>query len=249
MTSLISLIIIATSLITAFLSSVFGMLGGLILMALLANLSPTIGSAFVLHGFIQLISNSYRAFLNRRDIVWRIITSLLIGTVLSLVFFSFVKWAPDRKIVMLLLGLLPFITVAIPQNLGLKVTNPLQALLSGFIVGIMSLLTGVGGPLLDIFFQRAKLSRHQVVATKAVAQALGHSVKIIYFGALVTDAPANFPPSWLLGICLVTTIIGTTLGKRVLDNMKEATFFRWTNRILLAIGATLILRSLLLYIK
>ena len=56
---IISVILIAT-LATAFLSSIFGMLGGLILMGVLANLLP-VSAAMVLHGLIQLTSNGYRA--------------------------------------------------------------------------------------------------------------------------------------------------------------------------------------------
>ncbi len=247
MTSLIASFIIATSFITAFLSSIFGMLGGLILMALLVNLLPSIGEAFVLHGFIQLASNAYRAFLNRANIQWRIIMMFLIGSILSLAFFFFMQWSPNKITVMLLLGLLPFFAIAIPKNKRLNATKPPQAFLSGFVVGLVSLLTGVGGPLLDIFFQRTELSRHQVVATKAVAQSLGHSIKIIYFGGLLAGAAENFPPAWLLALCLVTTVIGTTLGKRVLDNMQDVTFFRWTNCFLLTIGAILIVRAVLLF--
>ncbi|MBT7279818.1 MAG: sulfite exporter TauE/SafE family protein, partial [Rhodobiaceae bacterium] len=52
---LIAAMIVLASLGTAFLSSIFGMLGGLILMGLLASLLP-IGAAMVLHGLIQLTS-------------------------------------------------------------------------------------------------------------------------------------------------------------------------------------------------
>ena len=56
---------------------------------------------------------------------------------------------------------------------------------AGLIVVPVNALTGVGGPILDVFFQRVSLTRHQVVATKAVIQALAHTTKIIYFGVLV----------------------------------------------------------------
>ena len=57
------LIILLATLSTAFLSSIFGMLGGLILMGALITIMP-VSQAMVLHGLIQLTSNGYRAWLN-----------------------------------------------------------------------------------------------------------------------------------------------------------------------------------------
>lgn len=54
------LIILLATLSTAFLSSIFGMLGGLILMGVLITIMP-VSQAMVLHGLIQLTSNGYRA--------------------------------------------------------------------------------------------------------------------------------------------------------------------------------------------
>ena len=74
---LIFLIIIIATFATAFLSSIFGMLGGLILMGILVSIL-SVGPAMVLHGLIQTTSNGYRAWLNRRDIKWEIIWTLLL---------------------------------------------------------------------------------------------------------------------------------------------------------------------------
>lgn len=55
--------------VTALLSGIFGMAGGLVLMGALVLLFP-VSAAFVTHGIIQIVSNGWRALLNRRDIVW-----------------------------------------------------------------------------------------------------------------------------------------------------------------------------------
>ena len=57
--------ILVAALVTATISGVFGMAGGLILMGVLTTYLP-VASAMVLHGFIQIISNASRAFLLRR---------------------------------------------------------------------------------------------------------------------------------------------------------------------------------------
>jgi uncharacterized membrane protein YfcA len=212
-------IIVLAALGTAFLSSIFGMLGGLILMGLLVSIMP-IGAAMVLHGLIQLTSNGYRAWLNRADIVWPIIASLFVGNVLALAGLAFVSFSPDRTSVLLALGLLPYVAWALPKSLVLDVTRKPIGVFAGLIVVATNLLAGVGGPLLDVFFQRVSLTRHQVVA--------------------------DWPNFWLLGAAMAASVLGTRLGKRVLDTMQDATFFTWTQRILLSVGAVLIARALYL---
>lgn len=241
-----ALIIILATLGTAFLSSIFGMLGGLILMGILASILP-VGAAMVLHGLIQLTSNGYRAWLNRKDVEWAIVATLLAGNVIALAGLAFVSFSPDRITVLLALGLLPYVAWALPKSLALDVTKKLVGVFAGMVVVATNLLAGVGGPLLDVFFQRVSLTRHQVVATKAVAQALGHISKIIFYGGLAATAAAeDWPALWLLLAAMAASVTGTTLGKKVLDRMADATFFAWTQRILLSVGAVLIGRALYL---
>ena len=247
MSALVVAIIIAATLATAFLSSIFGMLGGLILMGVLASLLP-VASAMVLHGLIQLTSNGYRAWLNRKDIDWGIVTTLFIGNIIALGGLTFVSFTPDRVTVLLALGALPYIAWALPKNLALDVTKRPIGVFAGLVVVATNLLAGVGGALLDVFFQRVTLTRHQVVATKAVAQALGHISKIIFYGGLIATSSENasadnWPALWVLAVAMVASVTGTTLGKRVLDRMADATFFNWTQRIMLAVGAVLLARG------
>ena len=246
MSAIIIAIILTATLATAFLSSIFGMLGGLILMGVLASILP-VASAMVLHGLIQLTSNGYRAWLNRRDVDWSIVTSLFIGNVLAMSGLVFIAFSPDRITVLLALGLLPYIAWALPEKLALDVSKRPVGLFAGAVVVATNLLAGVGGPLLDVFFQRVTLTRHQVVATKAVAQALGHISKIIFYGGLAASASTDdWPTVWLLGAAIIASIVGTTLGKRVLDRMQDTTFFTWTQRIMLGVGAVLIARAIYL---
>ena len=246
MTGLTLSIILAATLITAFMSSIFGMLGGLVLMGVLVSLLP-VSAAMVLHGLIQLTSNGYRAWLNRADIEWRIIALFTIGTIVTLAVLSILAFQPDKVTVFLALGLLPYIAAALPKSLALDITKGAMPIFAGFVVVGTNLLAGVGGPLLDVFFQRTRLTRHQIVATKAVAQSLGHLSKIIFFGGLAAQASnADWPPLWLLLPAIAASVIGTRTGKRVLDNMQDATFFTWTQRIMLAVGAVLVMRGLYL---
>ena len=116
------LIILLATLSTAFLSSIFGMLGGLILMGALITIMP-VSQAMVLHGLIQLTSNGYRAWLNKTDIKWNIVSTLIIGNTISLVGLFSLAFVPDKITVLLVLGLLPYIAWALPKNNSLDVSK------------------------------------------------------------------------------------------------------------------------------
>ena len=238
-----TLIIILATLGTAFLSSIFGMLGGLILMGILVSIMP-VSQAMVLHGLIQLTSNGYRAWLNRKDINWSIVATLIVGNIIALAGLVFVAFVPDRITVLLALGLLPYIAWVLPKNAALDVTKKPIGLLAGMVVVATNLLAGVGGPLLDVFFQRVDMTRHQVVATKAVAQSLGHISKVIFFGFLTVSASNDWPMLWLVLIAMTASVTGTTLGKKILDKINDEIFFLWTQRILLSVGAVFIVYAL-----
>ena len=243
---LILVVILAATFATAFLSSIFGMLGGLILMGILISFLP-VGPAMVLHGLIQTTSNGYRAWLNRADINWKIVLTLLIGSSISLIILFFIAFQPSQILVIFALGLLPFIAWAVPKELSLDVTKPIIGVLAGGVVVGTNLIAGVGGPLLDIFFQRVEMTRHQVVATKAVAQTIGHISKIIFFGGLlVSFNTENWPNLTFLIFAIILSVIGTTLGKKVLDIIDDAIFFRWTQLIVLSVGGIFIIRGLFL---
>ena len=74
--------------------------------------------------------------------------------------------------------------------------NP-ESLRQGSIYGVacmtLILLTGVAGPLIDQFFLGGKLDRREIVATKAICQIFGHGAKLIYFGSLIDQAASVDP--------------------------------------------------------
>ena len=88
---------------TAFLSGLFGMAGGMILIGVLLMLMP-LPTAMVLHAITQMASNGWRAFLWRAHIRWRPVFVYLIGCALALGVWSIARYVPDKPIALLLLG-------------------------------------------------------------------------------------------------------------------------------------------------
>src|SRR4030088_139413 len=102
---------------TAFLSGLFGMAGGLILIGVLLTLLP-LPSAMVLHAITQMASNGWRAFLWRSHIRWRPVSVYLIGCAVALALWSITRYVPDKPIALLLLGATPFMARLLPANLN-----------------------------------------------------------------------------------------------------------------------------------
>jgi len=249
MSLLLAASIALVAFITSAISGVFGMSGGMILMGYLAFVLP-VSAAMMMHGATQAVANGYRAILNWRDIDWKISGRYMIGAAAGLALLSAVAYVPDKVTMCLLLGTVPFLAAALPQRYALDVTRRGAAEICGLLVTLLNLTAGVAGALLDVFFVRTLLTRHQVVATKAVTQTLSHILKLVYFGVIVravaSDTPGTDLPWWIFVAVIPLSILGTTAGKRVLDKMTDKNFRRWSQRITLAIGAVLLAQGLVL---
>ena len=80
MTLLAGAFVLAAAFVTATVSGVLGMAGGLLLMGCLLLVLPT-STAFVVHGLLQLVSNGWRAFLQRRHVRRAIVGLYAVGAV------------------------------------------------------------------------------------------------------------------------------------------------------------------------
>ena len=238
---MIPALILITVLATSILSGVVGMAGGMILMALLAWLLP-VPTAMMLHGVTQAGANGSRVWFLKDHVQWRVLPPYLIGAALCVGLFATLTFVPERGIVLVLVGLFPWAGRLLPAPERLDALRPESGLLCGFTVTAAQLLAGASGPLLDIFFLRSALTRHEIVATKAVTQTLGHLTKISYYGTLMIllgdGVPrSEFAPSWLFLAVVPIALLGTRIGTRLLDRFDEPGFRAASEHIILAIGA------------
>jgi uncharacterized protein len=126
----------------------------------------------------------------------------------------------------------------------LDAAKPPHALLSGFLVTALTLMAGVAGPLLDIFFVRTALSRHVIVATKAATQVFAHLAKILVYGAMLTASQGeSLPPWWLFALAIPLSMAGTAVGGKILDRMNDVDFKRWTRLLVSAIGVAYLIQA------
>ncbi|MBK8323471.1 MAG: sulfite exporter TauE/SafE family protein [Betaproteobacteria bacterium] len=228
-------ILAVSALVTSFISGILGMAGGMIFMGVLLALL-TVPQAMVLHGVTQFASNGWRAILWRSAIDWRVFRGCAYGTFAALALFIFVQLVVSKPIALIVLGLTPFVALALPKDLALDVQKRGHSFACGLVCSSLSLVGGVSGPLLDVFFVRSDMDRRAVVATKASTQALGHVVKVGYFGVLVGGAQRGTVDPMLAAFMVVLAITGTTLARRILERMTDASFRQWTRWTVMTTG-------------
>jgi uncharacterized membrane protein YfcA len=220
------------------------MAGGMILMGVLLAMMP-LPAAMMLHGITQLASNAWRAFLWRDEVDWRIFRGYAGGAIAAVVVFALVKLVVAKPIALVVMGLIPFITLALPEKLHLNVERRGHSFACGVICSALALTAGVSGPILDVFFVRSRMGRHAVVATKALTQSLSHILKIIYFGGVIAVEGGAVAP-WLAAMMVLLAFVGTSLSRRVLEGMNDKSFRFWTRWTVMALGAFYLASGLVL---
>jgi uncharacterized membrane protein YfcA len=227
-------ILAVSALVTSFISGILGMAGGMILMGVLLAMMP-LPVAMMLHGITQLAANAWRAFLWRRQVDWRVFRGYAAGALAAVVVFAAVKLVVAKPIALIVMGLTPFVTLALPEKLHLNVERRGHSFACGLVCAALSLTAGVAGPILDIFFVRSQMGRHAVVATKALTQSLSHILKIAFFGGIVAEEGGAISP-WLAALMVALAFTGTSLSRRVLEGMNDSSFRFWTRWTVMALG-------------
>lgn len=225
--------LLATMVATSFLSGIFGMAGGLVLMGVLLALLP-LPTAMALHAVAQIASNGWRGLLWIGHVRWRAAGAYIIGCLLALVVWTLVRYVPSKPLALLALGSTPFLLYLLPERFKPDPENLAHGAIYGAACMSLMLLTGVAGPLIDRYFLGGRLGRKEIVATKAVCQVFGHGAKLVYFGSLIEQAASVDP--WLAGAVVIASMIGTMLAKPVLEHLSDANYRIWATRIVTTIA-------------
>ena len=247
MTLPILTLVALSTLVTAFISGILGMAGGMILMGVLLAVLP-VPAAMMLHGITQLASNGWRAAMLRPSIDWRVFRGYAMGSLVALAFFALVQIIASKPVALLMLGLMPFVGFMLPEKLHLNVERRGHSTACGAICTGLSLVAGVSGPVLDVFFIRSQMGRHAVVATKALTQSFSHLLKIIYFGAVAASTGVAAEPL-AAGLMVVLAFVGTQLSKPVLARMDDSSFRKWTRWTVSAIGVVYLVSGTMLLLQ
>jgi uncharacterized membrane protein YfcA len=233
-TPLMMLLLCLVMLGTSFLSGVFGMAGGIILIGVLLVLLP-VQTAMVLHAVTQIASNGWRGLLWRKHVRWAPVAAYVFGCILALSAWSLFRYVPSTPVALIFLGVL------FPANWAPNPESHAQGIVYGTACMTLMLLTGVAGPLVDQFFLGGKLDRREIVATKAMCQIISHTLKLAYFGGIIEQAGTLDPV--LAVSAIIASMVGTTAAKRFLEMMSDHQYRVWANRIIATIAGYYIIHG------
>jgi uncharacterized protein len=235
-------IIAVATLVTSFVSGIFGMAGGMMLLGVLL-IFLDVAPAMMLFGTVQMASNVWRGALWWRYVDVGIVWRFLVGSAAVFLALRLIAVLPSKATLYLMLGLVPFAVYALPKRWEPDITRPGVPYACGAAIIVLQLMAGAAGHVLDIFFQKSRLDRKTIVGTKAVVQVSGHVYRIAYFGSFAGAWDASLP-LWAYGVGIVLAVAGTSLAALVLERMTDDGFRAWSRRITIAVSLTYLSRGL-----
>jgi uncharacterized membrane protein YfcA len=213
-------------------SAIFGLAGGTLVFAML-SWGLDAKQAIPLHSAVQVVGNLARFTAFWRFIKWRVVgyfsILLLPGAWLGGLLFNYF----DPILLEFLVGAFILISIFIPEG-KMPATRPWVFILLGFLSSFLGMIVAVTGPFIASFFVLNNIAKEELIATKSVCQALTQLVKT---GVFLFSVGFDFGQyQWLLLILCVATVLGTFIGRWLMEKISQQRFNQW-NRILLAIIA------------
>jgi len=236
---MIYLFLIIASFLTAIISGLFSMAGGLVLIGVYAFFL-SVPATMVLHGVTQTFSNGSRVWIYRAHIKWNVLLPYSIAAFAVLIVFWLISFVPTMGLLFLLIGTLPIIALRLPKSLHLDVQKPHIAMICGLVVTTAQMLSGVAGPLLDVFYVNSRLTRQEILGTKAMTQTLGHIIKVSYYGVFLA---ATEIPIWLFPAVIITALLGNVIAAKFVEKMTDSQFRMAGRYLILLIGVVFLTKG------
>lgn len=216
-TAAITLII--SSMFTSAMTVAFGLGGGVIMLALLVNFLP-VAVVIPVHAVIQMGSNTSRAVLMRKHIVWPIFIYFFFGAIVGAVIGGQFVVALPEGILLGVLGLFILYITWGPKPKNLKL-GKIGYMIGGAFTTFATMFIGATGPLAMALLPRKELEKQQVSGTHGSLLVVQHGLKIIIFGFLGFAFKA-----WALFllVMIIGGFIGTFSGRAILQRMPSKYF-------------------------
>jgi len=190
----------------------------------------------------QLIGNGSRVWFNRGELQWRVVGWFALGGVpMALLGGYLFAVAPLPMLTRLLGGFL--LLVVLWRHLPLKRSKPFPApVFAGIGAGasFLSALLGSVGPIMAPFFLAFGLVKGAYIGTEALSTVVMHVTKLIAYRqtAVLTGRDV------LLGLALgPIMVLGSFLGKRIVDRLPEKVFVALIEIVLIVAGLGFLLRG------
>jgi len=190
----------------------------------------------------QVIANGSRVWFNRRDLDWRVVAWFALGGVpMALLGGYLFATAPLSALTRLLGAFLLFVVVW--RHLRPMRARPFPvAAFAGIGAGasFLSALLGSVGPVMAPFFLEYGLVKGAYIGTEALSTVVMHVTKLVAYrqSSILTRSGV------LVGIALgPIMILGSFLGKRIVDRLPERVFVAIIEAVLVTAGILFLIRG------
>ncbi len=223
-------IIVGGSFLAALCNAAFSSGGALIVLAATSTVLP-VTAIVPIHSTLLIGSTSGRVVLFWRHIDWKIVGPFFLGSVLAVAIGARTYVELPETVIATAISAVMLIAIWLPDiPWRPKIKHPWAVV--GFAHSLLSTLFAYGA-LLHAIILRTDLRKHQVVGTMAACLTCMSVMKIV--GYTLTGFDYR-PFSQLIGFSIVAALIGTWIGKRVVDRVSEVAF-RVVFRILITVTA------------
>lgn len=190
----------------------------------------------------QLIGNSSRVWFNRRDLNWRVVAWFALGGVPMAFLGGYLFATAPLSALTRLLGAF-LLLVVLWRHLRTKPARPFPvAAFAGIGAGasFLSALLGSVGPVMAPFFLAYGLFKGAYIGTEALSTVVMHVTKLVAYrqSSILTRSDV------LIGLALAPImILGSFLGKRIVDRLPEKVFVAIIEAVLVTAGLIFLIRG------
>ena len=204
---------------TALLGTLAGAAGGLILLALMANvLRPEV--LIPVHTVVQLGQGISRTLVMRKHVVWETVTPFVIGAVAGAIAGAKIFVALPMGWLQLILGFFILLVTWIPKLGRIGGVNK-RFIGVGFAATFLGVFVSATGTLIAPVIAAASPTRHNHAATLGILMSITHTLKLMAFLFVGLAIGAYLP---LMAGMILTGAVGNWMGERALLKMPEERF-------------------------
>lgn len=207
------------ALLTAFISAVAGTAGGLILLAVMALVFPPV-LLIPMHTVVQLSSSASMLLSRWRDFLRSLVVPFALGAIVGAAIGGQIFVSLPQNILQIILGVSILVLAWVPKIARFGPERG-RFIFVGFVTTFLGMFISATGTLLATFVAAVAPDRRNHIATVGGLMSVVHIAKLTAFGLLGVGFGSYVP---LMAAMIVTSIVGTWLGKSVLDRIPERLF-------------------------
>jgi len=225
------ILLVLIALITATLTAITGVGGGMLLIAFMPGLLPA-AAIVPVHAAVQLFSNSSRAFFGWQFLRWEFVLAFIAGSLFGGAAAGVLTREINLEYTPLLIAAYILYSLWSPKP-RLNFRPRLEFIAIGALQTGLSTIVGATGPLGQAALVRRDLQRDSLVVTAALMMTFTHLIKLVIFALL----GFSFLAYWkIIAAMSLAVIVGAWIGTGIRYRIPEA-WFRTALRYLLTLLA------------